>query len=214
MPDAYPTGGYHATADPWSTWTINSTASTSTNCVVWQWWTGTNSPTASWVGANGPVTVQLVVPETAEQAAERARRADELAERRRLAAERAMERRAAEIVAAQSAAATLRLLLDSDQWAAWVADERFVVTTPAGHRYLVKRGHAGNVRLLDGDTEVEALCCHPDMHDDEMRRLPDEDAVIAQVLALRHDEDGFRRTANITYLRRRVIVGGAADVAA
>jgi hypothetical protein len=202
MPGTSPTGGYYYTVtDPWATWTSNGTVSTTTNYVVWQWWTGTGSTTIS---ANGPETIRGCIPKTAEEATERARQADEyaeeLAERRRLASERARQRREAEILASQSAAATLRLLLDSDQWAAWVADAQFVVTTPAGRRYLVKRGYAGNVRLLDGVTEVETLCCHPGMYDDEMRRLPDEDAVIAQVLALRHDEAGFRRTANITRL--------------
>jgi hypothetical protein len=155
----------------WSSWNTTTTAASTTTSLVWSNWTTIGTTSASYyTPAREPPAEELV----------QARR-DELAAAAREAAE-----------------ATLRLLLDDDQWSAWEADKRFVVTTPAGRRYLIRRGVSGNVRLLnDADREVESLCAHPDrVGEDGM--LPVEDVVIAQVLALRADEQGFRQIANIT----------------
>jgi hypothetical protein len=65
---------------------------------------------------------------------------------------------------------------------------------PARH-YRIKRGAAGNIKRLENGEEVESLCVHP-------RGVPDEDANLAQMLHLLHNEDELRRTANITPLRR------------
>lgn len=108
---------------------------------------------------------------------------------------------------AQAAGAdVLKSLLTDEQWQSWVTTEAFEITTPAGNLYRLRNGVAGNVlKIVDGEI-TEALCCHPDTavyddDDDYVGDLPISDILVSQVLALRHQEDQFRRTANISYYR-------------
>jgi hypothetical protein len=126
---------------------------------------------------------------------ERQRRAEW--ERQREWERRHAERNQRTKTAAARAEEILRLLLDDQQWASWRVYEQFTITTPAGNRYRIRRGVSENVYLLDDTGEiVETLCAHPERMGDD-GQLPVEDVVIAQVLALRADEAGYRRVANI-----------------
>lgn len=74
----------------------------------------------------------------------------------------------------------------------------FTVQSRSSHRryrVLVLGNRHGNVKELDADGEVVAsLCCAPG-------GMPDHDAFAAQKLYLEHDEETFRRRANITSCR-------------
>lgn len=59
-----------------------------------------------------------------------------------------------------------------------------------GTVYRIHQGTHGNVRELGGDGREKYLwCAQPD-------HVPAEDAMLAQMLLLRHDEAAFRRVAN------------------
>lgn len=165
-----------STTATWTTWTTTLSANTTVTSTVWMHWTDPPAP-------------QLTDEEIAARHAERV-------EQRRVkeAAEAAVRARAEE---------TLRAVLDAEQWASWEREKHFELITQSGRRYRIRRGVSGNVRLIEDGAEREALCAHPptSVQDDDGRhlgRLPMEDVVIAQVLALQTDEEGFRRTANIT----------------
>lgn len=68
----------------------------------------------------------------------------------------------------------------------------FEVTAQSGRRYLVLEGKAGNV-LQEPDAGRRVCrrwCVHPEAW------TPDGDAMLAQMLMLHTDEDGFMREAN------------------
>lgn len=168
----------------WANWTVSSTSTSTANTVAWSNWTttGTNGAT---LAANSSA-YQLEVVETPERWA-----AQEEAARVRAAEQRATAARIRE-----RGEQTLALLLTPEQLEDWRRTSSFRLITQAGHEYKIKRGISGNVKLIEQGEEVESLCCHPS-------GVSREDVVIAQVLALRTDEEGFRRTANISRIRDR-----------
>lgn len=184
-----------ATTATWNGWVTQSSTTSSATVTVWGAWlnggTGANTATA----ANAPDPDLL-----ARWEAQRAEREAQWE------AERA-EREAAQAMARARAEETLRAVLDPEQWESWQREQRFELITQSGQRYRIRRGVSGNVRLIEDGEEREALCAHPPtvVLDEEGRyvgTMPTEDVVIAQVLALRTDEEAFRRTANITPMRR------------
>ena len=166
----------------WYNWNTSATASTTT-----QVWTSWNNTTTTGMTYNRQVIAALDEDEQRRLDESRARRAVEREEQDRKWA--AAEVRANEL---------LHELLNDQQWAAWLKDHNFRVTGSEGGHYWIKKGYAGNVKQLDDQGKVIAsLCIHPNMHTDQ-GRLPETDAVIAQLLTLRTDEAEFRRIANIT----------------
>lgn len=188
------------------TWSSNGTAlpwTTSASTSVWGSWVTTTGTASSAIQYVAPAPVHLSVEEQQRLAEETARRAEETARR--------VEERAARTRAAlERARETLRSILTDEQWEQYEREERFELITQSGRRYRIRLGVAGNVKLVEHGQEVESLCCHPSqtVRDEEGRYLgdlPTEDVVIAQVLALRADEEGFRRVANISDHRGRLV---------
>lgn len=180
--------------DLWAAWSATTTTYTTAATTVWNNWL---IPTT---GATGGTLTYQVHDETSvfteEQRVAQAQRAVERAERRR---EAEVAREAANAVASE----TLRLLLSEEQWASWEANAWFDEVLPSGAVYRLHRGVSGNVRHTPAGRRRESLCAHPSTHvqDDDgefLGLLPTVDVVIAQVLALRTDEEGFRRVANIS----------------
>jgi len=65
--------------------------------------------------------------------------------------------------------------------------------------YRIDQGMAGNVKLLGPDGRpIRSYCIHAKTMDDEGRRLPNEDHMLAQKLLLECNEDEFLRIANMT----------------
>jgi hypothetical protein len=169
-----------STNTTWVTWTASTATTYAATNTTWQAWNTTTTGT-SWAT---PIPVS-----TAEQ---RERQEEEWQARAR-AEERAKE--------------TLESLLTQEQIEDLRRTKAFELITQSGRRYRIRRGVSGNVRLVEDGREVEALCAHPrtSLHDDAGRylgALPSEDVMIAQMLALNADEEGFRRIANITPMRR------------
>ena len=189
----YPTGGVYSTPSgdqTWVTWNTTSTATAATTSnYVWASWNNTTATGMTYTvpPRNDQVIRALDEDEQRRLDESRAQRARERDERDRKWAE--AEARAEEL---------LRELLDDQQWKDWLRVHQFEVIGSEGRKYKIIKGHAGNVKELNdlGQT-VASLCIHPQMHT-EGGRLPETDAVIAQLLTLRTDEAEFRRIANIT----------------
>jgi hypothetical protein len=212
-PGLYTTGGtYVPTGNQsyiWNTWTPTTTTNATTayyspnlTDIVWNAW---NDPVTNTING-GTITMYPQVPQfTAEE--REAERAEAVARNERFLAEQEERNRKA-TAARERAEETLRLLLTDSQWEEYEATKQFVLRVASGNRYLIRHGVSGNVRLLDEHADaVEALCAHPTMvvHDDNgayQGQLPVADVLVAQVLALRADEESFRRIANITDYRR------------
>lgn len=64
----------------------------------------------------------------------------------------------------------------------------------AGKTYRIKQGTHGNVALVDGAGPIERYCVQPD-------GVPDEDAMLAQKLALDFAPEEFFKKANVTRIR-------------
>lgn len=89
------------------------------------------------------------------------------------------------------AEALLRAHLDDNQQGQLIQEDRFLVTTRAGNRYLINRGRSANIDVLDALGQVvHSLCAHPSM------LVPDADTMLSQMLMLLHDEPGFLKLAN------------------
>lgn len=147
------------------------------------------------------------LPRTAEpdpEYVERRRRAyqEHLEEDRRRRAQ-GEERRAQREAAQANALELLKLVMTAEEYEEYESEGFIRITGSAGNRYEIKQnGFEGNVALLDGMSEpIVRYCCHPQMFHDGYA-LPDEDAWVAQILALKTDEEKFIATANVHWRRR------------
>lgn len=170
------------TATVWLDWTASACAKP-TKGVVWQEWTNTASSTASLYQA------RVLPPLTAEEVADQVER-----RAARLAAEAAAR---AQVQAAKERAERLLLArLPERQRRQRKKEGFFDVKGSAGRLYRIHTGTHGNVRELERQADgtlraIASLCCQP-------RAVPEADAHLAQYLWLKHDEETFRRVANIT----------------
>ncbi len=173
--------------------------STGTNAGIWQSWnvTGTTASTLTltnltWTGWNE------AYQETADQRAERERRA----EQRR--AEAAGQRRQHE--AAVARAEELLTALLSDEQAVSRRDRGWFAVrgSRSGRTYRIhSTGTAGNVDRLGADGRREmTFCAHPP-------GVPAPDVHLAQMLSLATDEDGFLRVANSHAVRAEPVQAAA-----
>lgn len=116
-------------------------------------------------------------------------------EERRWQAEQAIQE--AERKAAKENAKKLLLsVLDDEQKKDWAKDGHFYLHVGA-HKYRIKRGRAGNVELVDPQTNepLERYCAHP------IQAVPDEDTAVAQMMYLKFDEKRFIGLANVHYTK-------------
>ena len=174
--------------DPWNTWVTSSSTTISSN-YVWSSWNTTTATSSGTLKINYNDRVINALDEDEQ------RRLDESRAKRKLEREE-QDRKWAEAEA--RADELLHELLDDQQWEDWLRVHQFEVTGSEGRKYKILKGVAGNVKQLNDQGQVVAsLCIHPRMNTDQ-GRLPDTDAVIAQLLTLRTDEAEFRRIANIT----------------
>jgi len=189
------------TAQVWGNWNVytfyssaDTTETTVTNAVYGArtWIASTDSTVATtWLKWNTAYVVYngdrppVPAPLTAEQL--------------RLAREGAeadlRAKHAKETAARERAKALLREFLDEQQRDTLDKHRWFEVVSPAGRRYRITQGRAGNVYLIEGGHQVMRYCIHPaDM-------VPDEDTMLAQALMVRCAEDEFVNIANKTPLR-------------
>jgi hypothetical protein len=101
----------------------------------------------------------------------------------------AAERRAA----IERARALLHAMLSVQQREQLQREQFFeVIGHHSQKRYRVRQGSHGNVRLLDkAGREVTSYCAQP-------HGVPTEDSMLAQKLALEHEEQAFLKVANAT----------------
>lgn len=183
--------------DPvWNTWTTNSTT-TVLNSTGWSN-LGSASSTVVWNNWNSiPVityTTSATEPEIEEQRAE----INATMERQRL---ELIERRHARDEQRQGATSRARILLRSilsqEQWETWEAEQFIEVQGSEGNWFRLRPGSNGNITVFDDDGDIERICAHPNLYDDHNDPLPNEDVLVGQILALRTDENNFRRIANV-----------------
>lgn len=110
--------------------------------------------------------------------------------------------------AAQRAAALLKELCTDEQWTTYLSEGHIPVVGSNGGRYLITSGYSGNVIVgEDPENRYEYLrrkCAHPNMTEwvdidnlgKDYIRMPDEDAMIAQMLCIQADEDEWLSIAN------------------
>jgi len=168
----------------WLNWnqrySITSTASTTvafTDQVVWQ----------SWIVRSFSQPAQWPPPREPEHLAQARLLADEA-------------RKKADARASAARVKARKLLWDhltDEQRQEATAHKRFHLTTRSGRIFRIKMGEGkhGNIKELVDGREVASYCVAPVGHE-----LPEEDALLAQKLALDHDELGFLKVANMTRL--------------
>lgn len=92
----------------------------------------------------------------------------------------------------------LRDVIGEERWAYYQENASFFVTSQYGHKYRIVNGYANNIILYenpDDDEPVGTLCCHPAV-DVEGGRMPVEDAMAGQYLAITANERQFLQMAN------------------
>ena len=202
----------------WNTWTnttyTNSTTVTGYNTIWNDWITqGTASTSATlntvwctWMAEpTGSLQSRYQTPPQPSEEEREAREQERLARQARYA-EIDARHRAEAAEARQRAEELLKVILTDEQWAAYTEKKEFSVIGKSGRRYLIRHGLHGNVKVVEDEVVVESLCIQPPTSevDDEgrYREVPVADALVAQVLGIRHDEENFRRVANITVVNR------------
>jgi hypothetical protein len=171
------------TWDAWSNTAATCTFTSSTTiATTWDAWAGYRIQTPSYLSTQH---IAPPFPETPEQRAARA--ADQEHARQRQILDQA--RREAAIVRADK---LLVSILSDVQRAHLEAHGYFLVRSPSGQVYRIRRGWSGNVDLLDAEGKVSAhFCAHPSMY------TPDGDNMAGQKLMLESkDEELFLRVAN------------------
>lgn len=94
----------------------------------------------------------------------------------------------------QRARTLLLEFLTDEQRRTYEQAEWFEVVGSAGNTYRIHPGSVGNIHWRRNGEMVGRLCAHPSLdHED----LPDPDIALAQLLALKTDEPGFIRIANV-----------------
>lgn len=100
--------------------------------------------------------------------------------------------------------------LTEGQRKTWLAEQYFDMLAPSGRRYRLRHGHYHNVFLLDDHGRaIREYCAYSA---DPGGKLPAEDNVFAQLMALKFDERSFLAVANTwDLLRNRLFVGQGVD---
>jgi hypothetical protein len=178
---------WNAWNQQYATTTITNTAST-TNTVIWTNWNLAHGSGAVSVPNN---IRSLRQPTQAELQASLARE--------RAARERAEVQLVEERAAREKAELLLKQHLSEQQVRDLEANNFFDVDVfskdGTRRKYRIKRGFAGNIKLLnENGREIRSYCIHPSA------RVPDADAMLAQKLLLENDELLFLKTANETRL--------------
>lgn len=95
------------------------------------------------------------------------------------------------VAAARKARAILESFLDVGQRLDLASFQSFDVEGKSGRQYRVTWGRSGNILRFEGGGMMTRLCCHPGDLD-----LPIGDVMLAQLLHIKDDDEGFCRIAN------------------
>lgn len=164
----------------WSSWTLDAT--TCAGDTAWTIWV-TNDGDGSFTINGAPYVDQRTDEQKAADAAR-------VAEEQRIIRERAQAAESARVLARDKARALLVSMLSEKQRAEYETRKRFEVVSSKGRRFQIRQGTHGNVSLLnDKGQPVTNYCGQPN-------GVPTEDAMLAQMLQLRYDEDAYLRHAN------------------
>lgn len=183
------TTAYYAinTWDQWATTGTTTTAintwdqwDTTTTGIVWAKWSTATTPTTQTVGW------QEAVEETEEQ-----RRAREEQQR---AWNRQQEENQRRQVEAQARAEKILFENLSDiQRADYKRHRHFFCEGRSGRRFRIRTGTVANVDVIDRDGRItHRICAAAGGHG----AIPDADNMLAQMLHLTHDDEGFERMGN------------------
>jgi hypothetical protein len=196
-------------------WNGNETASIALND-YWGWTTSSTTIGNYCYPATYGTRLMYVEPDEMQQVfTEIEVVADEVARQERLQARaRASEanrlleeRNQSRAVAIARGEELLLSLLDENQREAYRFDRMFSVIGSHGTIYRIHRGVSGNIEWIKPDGTVGGrLCAHPTMREEW---IPTEDVMLAQLLALTHDEREFVRVANV-HTGQRPPIGVAA----
>lgn len=209
--------------DTWTTWTTNAatTATVDITASTWRYWvdTGTSTTTgtwAIWTNASTDVTTASITAPSywvgwneeveskrltkTERKAARKRQAEQEAAQRQRQQEWHRQQAAAEAkrkAAAERAEQLLLSHLSEEQEKAWKEERAIFVTSQSGKRYKIKAGRTHNLFELNERGEpVKELCVHV------QPACPNADNVLAQKLALEHNETLLLEKANVWDLTR------------
>ena len=82
--------------------------------------------------------------------------------------------------------------LTEEQEKAWKENRAIFVTAKSGRRFKIREGRAGNIEEINADGKaIRSFCVHVEPYN-----VPDADNVLAQKLALEHNEEALLRVAN------------------
>lgn len=127
-------------------------------------------------------------PAIIDNAALLAMREYEAEQQRKL--QESMARAAEERKASEKRACELLMSVLSPQQQAQYQEKHYFELRCGKRTYRIHKGWARNITVLEGNREVDHLCIHPTI------RVPQEDNLVAQKLALETDERAFLSTAN------------------
>lgn len=199
------TGTYYVRYNAWADW--NGTSATTATADTWTHWTadlGTSSSTAITVASSGTTTgtywfewvgvqeqKRLSKAERKQAAVEEQVRRDRMVLAAKEQKVRELELQRKRAIAEEKAEALLVSHLTPEQERAWKENKAFFVTSKSGKRFQIAKGHGGNLHEVDANgKKLARLCVHVDY------QIPAQDNCLAQVLALRFNEDALLKVAN------------------
>lgn len=225
--------GFEVGTEVWGIWVITTTATDTAAAsfatlataaeTVWQGWnTTTITTTITMPPATfhqpQPVPQPLTPEEVVQREADRRQRQREEESRQRLHREQVRAEAARFEAAEQRAEQLLEMVLTTVELTQWQAEHQVTIRGGSGGRYLVtRRGVHGNIYEIDEHgCRLRSGCVAPAMYDDQ-GALPSADGWVGQILAIRHNEELFRATANWSYARacgQRTAIPAGVEVAA
>jgi len=167
----------------WGCW-ANSTAATTTagSSAIWRTWASDVTTSGSYVMQTQPYRAPVLTP---EQIAAAEQRHAELvkAQAEHQAKQKAVKEKAERLLCEH---------LTEEQEQAWKENRAIFVTAKSGRRFKIKEGRAGNIEEINTEGKaIRSFCVHVEPHN-----VPDADNVLAQKLALEHNEEALLRVAN------------------
>jgi hypothetical protein len=155
---------------------------TAASTTVWRTWTNDTTTSGSYVITRQGYQAPQLTPE--QIAAAEQRQAEYVKAQAELQAKQKRAKAKAEQLLVEH--------LTEEQEKAWKENRAIFVTAKSGRRFKIKEGRAGNIEEINAEGKsIRSFCVHVEPYN-----VPDADNVLAQKLALEHNEEALLRVAN------------------
>jgi len=162
----------------WANSTVTTTATTAGSATTWMQWMSDGTTSGTYVVTQPAQLSKEQLAVVKQQQAEFNKAQAELQAKQKHAKAKAEQ--------------LLVEHLTEEQEKAWKENRAIFVTAKSGRRFKIREGRAGNIEEINAEGKaIRSFCVHVEPYN-----VPDADNVLAQKLALEHNEEALLRVAN------------------